>query len=298
MDDSANKDRLCQFFLRGRCNRENCEFKHDSTKLQKPAEAPVVAVKSSAPPVRDEEASKVEESVKETSTFLAATADEQPSTPLLVRRARPAASASEIKNGASEEGFEDILPSKDLESPNKLNEKTLEESVQAPVRDSVSNGDQEEVQAPKDTFSDQVPAPTETVPEELMVEDRKNATKMAELSKEWDEEEKKGEEDQGETIESIESFIQEKPSQDKEKPDSQEPKEGEKSKEEWVTAIFGEEKQEQQQTPPPKGKKSVYDLNPEGEDFSGEFFKRERNHTGFYCSKCPFLRAIMKVIYR
>ena len=30
---STMSDRVCQFYLRGRCQRENCEFRHDRSKV-------------------------------------------------------------------------------------------------------------------------------------------------------------------------------------------------------------------------------------------------------------------------
>ncbi len=35
MNMSSMSDRVCQFFLRGRCQRENCEFRHDKAKAAK-----------------------------------------------------------------------------------------------------------------------------------------------------------------------------------------------------------------------------------------------------------------------
>lgn len=41
---SSSSERICQFFLRGRCQRENCEFKHDPARLQ------AASASSSGPP--------------------------------------------------------------------------------------------------------------------------------------------------------------------------------------------------------------------------------------------------------
>ena len=135
-------------------------------------------------------------------------------------------------------------------------------------------------------------APTETVPEQLLIEDKTSqqqkgsGDKVSDLSKEWgdDEEDDKTEkaEQQGggketeESIESIVSFIQEGPgaSTGKDKDgaaaaasaaagaDGQD-----KSNKEWVSEIFGDDGKPVAKS---AGKNSVYDLNPEGEDFSGE----------------------------
>ena len=40
----ASAERICQFYLRGRCQRENCDFKHDPEKL-KAAKAELAAAK-------------------------------------------------------------------------------------------------------------------------------------------------------------------------------------------------------------------------------------------------------------
>ena len=42
----GSMERICQLYLRGRCQRENCDFKHDPEKLKA---APVMAFKSPAP---------------------------------------------------------------------------------------------------------------------------------------------------------------------------------------------------------------------------------------------------------
>ena len=113
----------------------------------------MVAVKSTpaVPAASDDTLALVEESVRDSSTFIAGK-DETSERPLLVRRARNAkkttAPAKEIEQngGGSEE---------DLESPadKALNEKNLEENVQPPVRDSVVSADQQDAQQPKDSFS-------------------------------------------------------------------------------------------------------------------------------------------------
>ena len=43
----ASAERICQFYLRGRCQRENCDFKHDPEKL-KAAKAELAAAKGAA----------------------------------------------------------------------------------------------------------------------------------------------------------------------------------------------------------------------------------------------------------
>ena len=109
----------------------------------------MVAVKSTpGPAASDDTLALAEESVRDSSTFIAGK-DETSERPLLVRRARNAKKTTATKeieqNGGSEE---------DLESPadKALNEKNLEENVQPPVRDSVVSADQD-AQQPKDSFS-------------------------------------------------------------------------------------------------------------------------------------------------
>ena len=43
----GSAERICQFYLRGRCQRENCDFKHDPEKL-KAAKAELAAAKTGA----------------------------------------------------------------------------------------------------------------------------------------------------------------------------------------------------------------------------------------------------------
>jgi len=95
---TTTEARLCQFWVRGRCNRENCEFRHEvetkSTAMDAPATpaAPIVAVKSTPAPSApgDDTLALAEESVRDSSTFIAATdaTAELGDKPLLVRRAR------------------------------------------------------------------------------------------------------------------------------------------------------------------------------------------------------------------
>ena len=128
-------------------------------------------------------------------------------------------------------------------------------------------------------------APTDSVPEQLLVEDKTvKADKVSDLSKEWgDDEEDTTVKEQSagaaketeESIESIVSFIQEggqsggvAASATGKEGATKDGEGGDKSNKEWVEEIFGDDGK-----PVAKhqaGKNSVYDLNPEGEDFSGK----------------------------
>ena len=112
---------------------------------------------------------------------------------------------------------------------------------------------------------------------------------------------KENKDDGGETIENIESFIEtEKSTQPakssvaattdsskKEDKDGGKKKDKGKSKEEWVSLIFGEEHESAPQSPPKKSKakerKSVYDLEPDNEEFSGNYlvFLEELSFSNF-----------------
>ena len=137
-------------------------------------------------------------------------------------------------------------------------------------------------------------APTEAVPEQLLIEDKTSqqqkgsGDKVSDLSKEWgdDEEEDKTEKEQQqgggketeESIESIVSFIQEGPGastgKDKDGAAAASAAAGadgqDKSNKEWVSEIFGDDGKPVVAKSSQAGKNSVNDLNPEGEDFSGE----------------------------
>ena len=68
-------ERVCQFYIRGRCQRENCEFKHE--KPEKSASDAKETQEMAAPVVARKSAPKeVEISTNDTSTFIAATSDE------------------------------------------------------------------------------------------------------------------------------------------------------------------------------------------------------------------------------
>ena len=127
--------------------RDNCEFRHDKKEA-----APVVAVKSTPgpPATTDDTLALAEESVRDSSTFIAGK-DETTERPLLVRRARNAKKNAAAKEEAEQNGGSEEV----LESPadKALNEKNLEENVQPPVRDSVVSADQQDAQQPKDSFS-------------------------------------------------------------------------------------------------------------------------------------------------
>jgi hypothetical protein len=48
MSAAAPTDRLCQFFLRGRCQRENCEFRHDLDRRKAMQDEAAKAAKATA----------------------------------------------------------------------------------------------------------------------------------------------------------------------------------------------------------------------------------------------------------
>ena len=87
-------ERICQFYLRGRCQRENCDFKHDPEKL-----AAAKAEKDKA-----EQAAKEKDKAKEGSSAHPAAAPPAPPPPgppaAAVAFKSPAMSAAPSKNNA------------------------------------------------------------------------------------------------------------------------------------------------------------------------------------------------------
>ena len=85
-------ERICQFYLRGRCQRENCDFKHDPEKL-----AAAKAEKDKA-----EQAAKEKDKAKEGSSAHPAAAPPAtpPGPPAAVAFKSPAMSAAPSKNNA------------------------------------------------------------------------------------------------------------------------------------------------------------------------------------------------------
>ena len=78
-------ERICQFYLRGRCQRENCDFKHDPEKL--------AAAKA-------EQAAKEKDKAKEGSSAHPAAAPPAPPPAAAVAFKSPAMSAAPSKNNA------------------------------------------------------------------------------------------------------------------------------------------------------------------------------------------------------
>ena len=99
------------------------------------------------------------------------------------------------------EDFDDYFDSdaNDTTAGDKTNEESVQddsvESVEEPVKEPTEKGKDEEEQQQSNAFTS-VPAPTETMPEEILDGDKTNANKKAtlqDLSKEWDTEEEEDE---------------------------------------------------------------------------------------------------------
>ena len=233
---------LCQFFIRGRCQREqeDCEFKHalpvrsesskgnennekqeksveskDSNNDKETAETEEVPVakkvndiesqtglskgfqasnlffQSMPPPPADANAT-----TNDTSTFIASTTiGEAPqNNQQMARRVVKTGGAEEEGSAAKEirrdskgfENFDDYFESDANDSTMTTGEKTNDD-------ESLQEADQQE-SAPKEpnAFTTSVPAPTETMPEEILDGDKtankSKKTNLQDLSKEWDDE--------------------------------------------------------------------------------------------------------------
>jgi len=206
-------ERVCQFYIRGRCQREKCEFKHE--KPEKSASDAKETQEMAAPVVARKSAPKeVEISTNDTSTFIAATSDETlgAGNQLMARRAaniaeKPDTPTKEVRRDSKGfENFDDYFEESDGNDTtvNTAGEKTNDESV---GDDSATEPPQKETAATEegDGFSSTVPAPSETMPEEILDDDKEAAKKtaaetktkaetLADLSKQWDTEDEDMEE--------------------------------------------------------------------------------------------------------
>lgn len=278
---TTTEARLCQFWVRGRCNRENCEFRHEvetkSTAMDAPATpaAPIVAVKSTPAPSApgDDTLALAEESVRDSSTFIAATdaTAELGDKPLLVRRARN--TVKKLNGNSDNNGGGLEVEAAEPEAEEAAAAQARADAAAAEIKQATQEAAVAEDSVIEVSVSEE-PTREASVTESSVGNDgTATATEESAASPSKD-----GDGAAEESIESIVNFIQEGntsvPQKEEGKsgeaaPPSKPQADGEKSNNEWVSEIFGQAPEEvpgdkQPATP----KRSVYDLNPEGEDFS------------------------------